>query len=364
MFKKFLVGILITLLMQFVPNASVLACTDFRISTTDGAVIVGRTMEWGEPLNSRLALHPRGAKKASSAPDGKEGVNWVSKYGFVSVDANGLDVSVDGMNERGLCFDMLWLPQYTKYQDVPTDRDGTALCVTELGDWILGSFQDVDEVTAGLANVLVWAPNIPSFGGIPTAHFQVHDSSGKSVVVEFIDGRQQIRDNAIGVMTNAPPIDWQLINLRNFLSLTPNNAKTINVLGTVLAPPGEGSGLMGIPGDWTPPSRFVRTAAMLNFSGKTRDAEEAVNLAEHIANAVDIPRGDIRSSTNHMDYTQWFVIKDLTNKNLYFRSYKNMTLRKISFDKLDFRVGQQVSRSPIDGGEAVVDVSGILFKNK
>ncbi len=131
----------------------------------------------------------------------------------------------------------------------------------------------------------------------------------------------------------------------------------------VLAPPSQGSGGHGLPGDWTSPSRLLRAWTMQRFAKPAKDAAAGVNLAAHILNAVDIPLGDIRPADNTFkenDYTQWITIKDLKNKVLYFRTYENLMLRSVDLKKLDVSPGAPRKALSIQGGSGAVDVTGNL----
>ena len=78
------------------------ACTGITLKAKDGAVVYGRTMEWGSfDLNSRLVIVPRGFKFTGHTPDEKQGMTWNAKFGLVGLDAVEKDMVVDGMNERG-----------------------------------------------------------------------------------------------------------------------------------------------------------------------------------------------------------------------------------------------------------------------
>ena len=83
------------------------------------------------------------------------------------------------------------------------------------------------------------------------------------------------------------------------------------------------------PGDLTPPSRLVRAATLTHFADPVKTSDEAVNLAIHILNTVDIPHG-----VADKDYTNWIVAKDLTHKALYYRTYNDLTVRVIYLDKV------------------------------
>lgn len=336
------------------------ACTDFVVKATDGTVVAARSMEWGADLGSRLAAHAHGEQRVSRTPKGKPGLQWISKYGFVGTDVSGLDAIVDGMNEKGLSFGELWLPNYTQYPQASTSTDSAIIDVTDLGAWILGNFASVVEAKEALKNVIVSGTPVPSFGGLPTVHVALHDAHGNNLVVEWVDGKQLIYDNPNGVLTNAPPFPWQTINLKNYIQVRAKNPQPIQVQGTILGPPGQGGGFLGIPGDWTPPSRFVRTTAMLQFAEAATNTESGIILAQHILNAVDIPRGDVRETIDEReftDYTQWVLIKDLTNKAIYFRSYGNLTLRKLDLKNVDFNQQQRIERIPISGGKSYQEVT-------
>jgi choloylglycine hydrolase len=142
-----------------------------------------------------------------------------------------------------------------------------------------------------------------------------------------------------------------------------------------LEPIGQGTGLLGIPGDYTPPHRFVRATALACAALQPATASEGANLAFHILNSVDIPLGAIagRESASNgattpapnaparaggltYDLTQWVTVSDLTNKIYYFRTYKNLAIRKVELKKVSFN-GPAIQHIDIERGDAVVDVT-------
>jgi choloylglycine hydrolase len=306
----------------------------------------------------------RGMKIEGGSPDGKSGITWTSKYGFVAINTFGIEgLAVDGINEAGLSFGGLWLPE-AKYQDVAKNESAQALNIGYLGSWILGNFKTAEEIKQAIKKVRIWGSVVPELGIVPPMHVAVHDAEGNNIVIEFIEGRVNVYDNPIGVMTNAPAFDWHLTNLRNYVNIDSRDAKPLEINGVTLQPTGHGSGMRGIPGDSTPPSRFVRAALFAHYAEPVKGASEAVNLAAHILNTVDIPHGEIKGDTGGLgveDYTQWVVIKDLTNKVLYVRDYDNLSLRSIDLKKLDFSAGvaaKSVSISTQDNG--IIDITESL----
>ncbi|MGB2599552.1 MAG: choloylglycine hydrolase family protein [Candidatus Omnitrophota bacterium] len=350
---------------MFVTDLS-FACTDFQIKANDGTVVVGRTMEFAIDLKSDVIAVPRNQKYVSDAPGGKKGLKWATKYGFVAANAFGQDSAVDGLNEAGLSVGFLWLPE-TKYQEVPKRDTKKAISILYLGNWILGNFATVDEVKENIGKVVVWGEAVPELGIAPPLHVAVHDAGGKSLVIEFIGGEQKIHDNPIGVLTNSPTFDWHITNLRNYTGLTSFRSEPVEMGGMSFKDTGNGSGVFGIPGDWTPPSRFVRVATFKRLADPTKDSGEAVVLTQHILNTVDIPLGDIKAKKKGVgleeESTQWTVIKDLKNKVFYFRTYEDLSLRAVNLKKLNLRRGGKITSTPMESGSrGIVDITGKLLR--
>lgn len=342
-----------------------MACTDFQIRSQDGTVVVGRTMEFHLETKSMVVVHPRGEAFASTAPGGMRGLSWISKYGFVAVTAyEDLGIN-DGLNERGLSVGLLWLPE-TRYQDIGPKDAERAVEIWDFCAWVLSSFATVEEVKVAIRSVHVWASAVRQIGMIPPLHVAVHDADGKNLVIEFIDGEARVHDNPLGVLTNSPPFEWHITNLRNYVNVTSMDAKPVAMAGMTIQPTGQGSGFLGVPGDWTPPSRFVRTVMLIQCADPPRTGREGVNLAEHILNTVDIPLGDIKEKLDEKTmmegYTQWAVVKDLTNRIFYFRSYRNLTLRAIDVNRLNLMPGAKKTKIPVsDTSEATVNVTNDLL---
>lgn len=357
----FIVALSITLSSIPLPSR---ACTEARLKAGDGSVVVGRSMEFAQVINSDVIVQPRGQEWTSMLPDGKDGMKWTSKYGIIFLDGFGTDIAVDGMNETGLSMGALFFPGVAQYQDMKGAKRSRTLTINDLPRYILQNFSTVDEVREALPGLTVVGINTPQMGNIIIpAHISVYEPGGKGIIIEYTKDGLNIYDS-MGVMTNSPIYPWHVTNLRNYVGLTSDNVEPIVINGVSFAATGQGSGLNGIPGDPTPPSRFVRAAAMAYLAAKTKDSGEAVNLAEHIMNTVDIPLGTVRDFSDKEsfgDYTQWVVVKDLTNKVLYFRTYDNMSLRSVDLKKFDLSPGSKTFSMPVDGGEgAVTDVTAGL----
>lgn len=340
------------------------ACTEFILKAQDGGFVIGRSLEFGWNPGYQAVVHPRGEQGSSEAPGGKPGVKWTSKFGFLAFEAFGC--GVDGLNEAGLSMGALYLPGYTKYQDeAAAKHPAKALAILDFCSWMLGNFETAAQVREAVEKVYVWGkPLKEAEGMVFPLHISVYDAMGNGIVIEWVKEGLRIYDHAdLGVLTNSPPFDWHLINIRNYLNIRAAEVQPVKMGNTVLAPPSQGSGWQGMPGDWTSPSRLLRAWAMVRYAKPAENVAQGVNLAAHLLNAVDIPLGDIRPTDNTLkdsDYTQWIAIKDLKNLVFYFRTYENLMLRAIDLKKLDMKPGAPKKALAIQGGSEVVDVTGNL----
>jgi len=353
---KIIVAFIITSTLLF-PINEIKACTEILIKAKDASVVTVRSMEFGVDLKSTINVQPRGELFTSITADSTPGLQWTNKYGYVYMNVLGYTVTVDGLNEVGLSFGGLYLPGYTVYQDVPKGEESKALWNLDFGLWVLGNFSTVEEVKIAVQSVYVC--EFKKFPIPSPVHFNVTDATGKSIIIEYTADGLKVYDNTVGILTNSPPYDWHMVNITNYLSLSPSNPDSISFNGESFSPVGQGAGLAGIPGDWTPPSRFIKALFMSHTALTPNNAAEAVNLALHFINVVDIPIGVssiISDGKVEYDYTQWVAVRDLTNRKYMFRTYDNLQVRSIDLNKLDFNKGAKKVVIKITGGDGIVDI--------
>lgn len=339
------------------------ACTVFRLKANDGSIVVGRSMEFAVDLKYDVIAVPRSKTYISPAPDGKEGLSWKTRYGYVGIGTFGMEFGTsDGMNEKGLAVGVLWFENDMKWQDVAQGEMKQALAQGMVGDWILGNFATVEDVKREIQKIKVFNYTDPKTKMSLTVHFIVYDAKGGCIVIEYEDGKCNIYDNSLGIMTNAPRFPWQLTNLRQYVGMTSEKPEPYQMSGLTFPATGHGAGMFGLPGDLTPPSRFVRLGVLTRFSDRQPDAERTLNLAQHIINTFDIPFGLVTDTmpdkkTILKESTQWVTFRDLTKRIVYFKTYDNQNLRKIDLNKLNFSE-MEVKRIPMFGAsEIIVDVT-------
>ena len=348
-----------TLLSLAASNQPAIACTGICIKPKDGSVIAARTMEFAADLQSNIVVIPRATEFVGTAPGDKPGLRWKSKYGSVGANAFGVPVIVDGLNEKGLGIGIFYFPGYAKYQEVKAEDVGKAIAPWELPLYLLGKCANVEEAVQTVRNIRVGEVVQKEMGYVPPCHYIVHDARGRCVVLEFVGGELKIHDNPLGVITNSPTFDWHITNLRNYVNLTVNNVPPVDIAGIKLPGFGQGSGMLGLPGDFTPPSRFIRAVAFSQSALPVATAHEGVLQAFHILNQFDIPKGAARgvdNGKNVADYTLWTSASDLANHRYYFRTFDNSRIRMIDLKKMDLDA-KEIKSLPMAGKEVIEDLS-------
>ncbi len=327
------------------------ACTGISLQTTNREVVVGRTVEWSlsDASHYRIAIFPRGKEYAALVPDGETGMAWTGRYGFVSMTAYGQDYGPDGLNEQGLYVGMYYLPGFAEYSEFHREEAGRSLSVGDFMQWMLSSFRTVAEVRENLGDILVVHVEDDRFGGAPLPfHWKISDPTGASIVLEIVEGGQmKVYDAFLGVITNAPTYDWHLTNLRNYIGLSPEPRQPLTIDEIQLSALGAGSGMIGLPGDFTPPSRFIRAAAFCATARPLADPQEAVFETFRILDSFNIPLGAVLPR-HHLPKdiegaTQITSVSDLANRIYYYHTMFNREVRMIDLKKIDFAsVEQQV----------------------
>ncbi|NKB79982.1 linear amide C-N hydrolase [Brucella daejeonensis] len=315
------------------------ACTSFILPSTDSGFVYGRTMEFGFKIDSKMIMIPRNFEMTSQLSADMVGKKWKAKYAAIGMNAFDLPALVDGMNEKGLAGGILYFPGFAQYPDPSSVKPEDSLTPWDFLSWALGNFSTVAEVKAALEDVTVVGVKQVDMGFTPPVHYTLHDASGASIVIEPIDGKLKVYDNPLSVLTNAPSFDWHMTNLRNYVNLSPKNVKAMKINGLTISQIGEGSGMLGVPGDMTPPSRFVRASANLLSAREVPSGIESVRLAEHILNNFDIPKGVVQGEAGEedkpVDYTQWSTVADMKNDIYYVKTYEEQVLRGVAFKDLD-----------------------------
>lgn len=354
---------LIILLLTLASISSVevaLGCTGIRLKAEDGTPIQARTLDFGKSLESSLIIIPREQSYTGLTPNGEEeGLRWKSRYGIVGMSLYDYPYVIDGINEAGLAVGGFYLPGYTQYQPFEKDQKFKTLSSIQLPVYLLGTSQTIDDVLTVLKNIRVVSVPLKELENTPPPlHYFVTDATGRSIVIEYVHGELKTYENSLGVIANAPNFDWHLTNLSNYVNLSVLNVPEVKVGGIAFFALGQGSGMHGLPGDFTSPSRFIRAVAISQGVTATKNGPDAVLMAFRILNNFDIPQGVVRDkegSEMHIDYTQWVSAADLKNKRYYYRTYENPQLHSIELKNIDF-LAKQIVRIPFEQSDQIIPI--------
>lgn len=315
-----------------------LACTRVLYVGDGGQVITGRSMDWSEDMRSNLWVFPAGIERSGNA--GPRSPRWRSKYGSVVV--SGYDIgSVDGMNERGLVANALYLAE-TDYGAPNSGRP--PLSISLWAQYVLDNFATVAQAVSALDHepFQIIAPPLPD-GKPISIHLSLSDAQGDSAILEYIDGKLLVmHDKAYKVMTNSPIYPEQL------------------ALNTYWKGVG---GLAFLPGTNRAADRFVRASFLLDAIPKRADpaymagvpqqnpALQAVASVMSVMRSVSVPLGISTPNMPNLSSTIWRTVADQTHLVYYFDSATRPDTFWISLRKLDLKPGAPVMKLTIDAGQ-------------
>ena len=311
-------GLLLAGIMLFSPPAS--ACSRVLYTSKDGKyVLVGRNMDWAEDLRSNLWVMPRGVKRDGMAV--KNSIDWTARYGSVIV--SGYDVgSTDGMNEKGVTANMLWLAE-SEYGKRDDKRPG--LAVSQWLQFCLDNFETVDEaVTYFNANDVQILPASvgDSFKRPITVHLSLADKSGDTAVMQCIGSKLKIyRGIEARVMTNSPTLDKQLVGLKKYKGF---------------------GGEDELPGSVKAADRFVRAAYYLRRLPEPKDQRQAIAGVLGVMRNVAQPFGPASVDEPNTSATIWRTVADVSNRTYFFESSVSPNIVWVKLDKLDFTKTQKL----------------------
>ena len=309
------------------------ACTGISLTAADGSYIQARTIEWAYgALKSEYVIIPRGEALQSYTPTGRNGMKFKSRYGVVGLAVVEKEFIAEGINEAGLSAGLFFFPRYGSYESYESVDNARTLADLQVVQWMLTQCATIDEVMEAVKHV-----RIVALEKTAVVHWRIGEPSGRQVVMEIVGGEVNFYENEVGVITNAPGYNWQVTNLENYVNLRPGSAQSYQLGGVTLEPNGGSTAMHGLPGDFTPPSRFVRAAFFRNTAPQRATGVDTVLEAFHLLNNFDVPIAIENPSEHNLpSATQWTSAIDLSSRTVYYKTAYNSTIRSISLDNIDF----------------------------
>ena len=263
---------------------------------------------------------------------------------------DGCPLYAEAVNEKGLCLAALNFPGNAVYAETP-ESGKTNLAPFELFGFLLGTCATVKEAEEKLKAVCITHTAFKDGYPVAPLHWHIADKD-QSLVLECTKDGMHLYENPVGVLTNNPPFPFQLTNLQNYMHLTSNPPENRFASALKLAPYGQGMGALGLPGDASPASRFVR-AAFCKWNSELPSGEEAsVTQFFHILDNVAMVAGSVRTPENKFDRTTYSSCINASRGIYYYKTYNNNQISAVSMHKTDLDgcapvVFEQVNRQQI-----------------
>jgi len=240
----------------------------------------------------------------------------------------------EAMNEAGLACAGLNFAQYAHWEKEPVPGKHN-IPPYDFILWVLGNHDTVEDVKKGIGQIELIDIPINENTPCPTLHWMVSDKEGNSIVVEkTIDGLK-VHDNTVNVMTNDPPFDWHLINLREYIKLSPEHPKKISWCDELCRANGLGAGTLGMPGDFASVSRFVRIAFARANMPVINSAAEALSHCFHMLDYVAMVKGGVKTPGGTEDKTLYSCCMNLSEGIYYYKSSENSRISAVNMQKED-----------------------------
>lgn len=300
-------------------------CTAFSLQSKAG-FISARTMESPKPGGYEhfvsLVL-PRGFYV-----ENVQNKQIPNKYAILGSSHYGLHALCDGLNEHGLCGSVNLFPYLAKYPKSPSKN--LSFSPQDIFTFILGNAKNCMEAKELIKEIEALEIEFIGTNSVLNLHIALFDKAGGFLVIEPVDEKLRIYESKIRVMTNSPDFSWHIKNLANYTHLSALNKKDSIFEDSFSF--GQGSGSLGLPGDFTPASRFIRAAFFVSVSPVFEHSIEGVRQALRILHQFDIPFGAVKEG-NALEITHYNAIMDSTTLIYYLNYYKEFEVLKFDLNE-------------------------------
>lgn len=303
------------------------ACTRVVYKGEDNLILTARSMDWKEDIKSNIWVFPRGMDRDGAV--GPNSLKWKSKYGSVITSAYDIS-STDGINEKGLVANLLWLAE----SEYPTWNQKTpGLTIAAWVQYVLDSFATVDEAVKALEKQTfeIVSDKMPDGSRMATLHLSISDALGDNAIFEYIRGKLVIHhDKSYQVMTNSPIFDKQLAL----------NEYWKEIGGTVM-----------LPGTNRAADRFVRASFYTNAIPKTSDTRIGVASVFSVIRNCSVPFGISTPDQPNISSTRWRTVSDHKNLVYFYESVLTPNTFWLELKDIDFSENASVKKLNLENNE-------------
>lgn len=319
-------------------------CTAATYKTKD--FYFGRTLDYEFSYGDEVTIVPRNYVFHFRNMGAME-----SHYAMIGMAcvAENYPLYYDAVNEKGLGMAGLNFVGNARYRDIEKGKDNVA--TFEFIPWILSQCGNVKEAKELLCRInltgISFSESLP-----PTQLHWIISDRESSIVVESIEEGLKVYDNPVGVLTNNPPFDEQMFQLNNYMQLSPKAPKNCFSDKLDLHAYSRGMGALGLPGDLSSQSRFVRVSFVKMNSLSGDSEEESVSQFFHILGSVDQQRGCCEVGDGKYEITIYTSCCNADKGIYYYTSYENHQITAVDMHREELS-GSGLIRYPLIKGEQI-----------
>lgn len=313
-------------------------CTAVTYQTKD--LYFGRTLDLEYSYNEEVVVTPRNYPLFFRDKGVLERHHAI--VGMATV-ADGYPLYYEAANEHGLAMAGLNFPGNACYFEKDPQKDN--ITPFELIPWILGQCENLTQAREKLKKLNLWKENFSDALPLSPLHWMVADPTG-AITVESVAEGLKIHENPVGVLTNNPTFDYHMTRLCDFGNLSRAQPE-IRFGNTALTPYSRGMGAMGLPGDLSSVSRFVR-ATFTKCNSVSGDGEaESVSQFFHILGTVEQTRGCVRLPDGRDVITVYTSCINTQKGIYYYTTYENRSISAVDMRRCD-PDGGELFRLPLN----------------
>ena len=306
----------------------------------------GRTLDYEFSYTEEVTITPRNFTLAF-----RDSITIKNHYAIIGMAyvADGYPLYYDAVNEKGLCMAALNFVGYADYKEKAPDSDNIAQF--EFIPWILSQCSSVNQAKNLLYKINL--TNTPFSSELPVAqlHWIIADKHA-AITVEAVADGIKIYDNPVGVLTNSPPFDMQLFNLNNYMHLSNKQPENLLSKSLPLHHYSRGLGALGLPGDLSSMSRFIRAAFVKTHSVSDPCESESIGQFFHILGAVEQQRGCCDVGNSKFEITIYTSCCNADKGIYYYTTYGNRQITAVNMHKANLD-GSFLVRYPLVKGQQI-----------
>ena len=255
----------------------------------------------------------------------------------------------EATNEKGLSMAGLNFPGNADYKPLAAGKENVA--TFELIPWLLGQCATVAEAKVHLAEINLANTPFSEMFPVSPLHWILADRN-EAITIESVKSGLQIYENPVGILTNNPPFDYQMTNLSNYLHLSTEQPENHFAPELGLAPYSRGMGMLGMPGDLSSASRFVR-AAFTKLHAISGDTEsESISQFFHILGAVAQQRGCVHMGDGKYEITIYTSCCNTDRGIYYYTTYENSQITGVDMHRENLE-GEKLIAYPLVTGQQI-----------